>query len=107
MDFPLVHQAFLAGVYEFDRVFDCQDVPVFSIVLVVDHCGQGSGFAGTGRSSYQHQASWVLSNFTKYRWATQLFHAQDGAWNGPQYRAGAALVVVRIYTETRQVGDFK
>ena len=80
----LVHQAFVALVHEFDRVFDREDVFAAGVIDVIQQCRQGGGLAG----SVQH-----------HRRQVQQFNAGNRAAKGPQAGGIAAFLAVDVHAE--------
>ena len=54
-DFAMLHQAILAAMHEFDRVFHRDDVVVPLDVGVIHHGGESGGFAGAGWAGNQNE----------------------------------------------------
>ena len=53
---PLGDDATGVGMHVFDGVLDGDDMTAGMLVAVLDHRGQGGGFAGAGGADEQHQA---------------------------------------------------
>ena len=76
MHFPLVQQALLGFVYEFDGVLDGEDVLIAAVVDVVDHRRQGGGLTGACWARNQHQTSWHRGDVLEHLPHTEVFHRQ-------------------------------
>ena len=102
MHLPLVDQALLGLVHEFDRILDCEDVPVVVFVDVVDDRRQRGRLAGAGRSGDQHHATRELGDVLEDRRTFEIFQRHDLAGNRAKHRAGAARLGEGIDAETRK-----
>ena len=103
-DFALVDQAFLRLMYEFDRVFNGQNVAEVVFVDVIDHRRKRGGLAGTGRAGHQHDAARRARDLGKNLRAVQLLQRQHLVRNGTEYGGGAAMLDEGIDAEACQVG---
>ena len=56
-DLALVHKAIMALMYKFDRVFNRQNMALFVVIDVINHCSKGGGFTGAGWSCDQNQTT--------------------------------------------------
>jgi len=59
----------------------------------------------TGRAGDQHHAARLVGDIDEYLGRLQVFQAQHLGRNGPEYRAGAALLDKGIDAEPRQIGN--
>ena len=106
-DLALVDQAFLGVVYEFDRVFDRQDMRMLVFVDVVDHRRQRRRFAGACRPSNENDAARIFGNILENFGTVEFFERQHLGRNRPENRACAAILHEGIDPEARQVGDLE
>ncbi len=105
--FALVDQALFAFVDKFDRVLNGQDVFVFVVVDVVHHRCQRGGLARTGRAGHQHQPPGHRTDIAEHTAHTELFHGQHFGRNGPEHRAGTAVLIEGVHPETGHAGHLK
>ncbi|MNY23757.1 hypothetical protein D3C86_1574350 [compost metagenome] len=103
----LVDQALLRLVDEFDRVLDGEDVVVLVAVDVVDHRRQRGRLARAGGAGDQHQAARHVGNLLEHLAHAEVFHAQHARGNGPEHRAGTAVLVERVDPEARHAGHLE
>ncbi|MCY1283597.1 hypothetical protein D9M70_324800 [compost metagenome] len=103
----LVDQALLRFVDEFDRVLDGEDVVVLGVVQVVEHRRQGGRLARAGRPGDQHQAARHVGDLAEHLAHAELFHGQHFRGNGPEHRAGAAVLVERVDPEAGDARDLE
>ena len=96
VQFALVDQAVLVHVHKFDRVLDGEDVLVPLGVDLVDHGGQGRGFARAGRSGHQDQPARLVAQLADNGGQAQLVEGLDLERNDAEDAGrGAALVEAR------------
>ena len=107
MHLALIHQAFLALVYKFDGVFNRQNMPVFRIVLIIDHGGQRCRLTRTCGAGHQHDTARVLRNLLEYCGRVEIFQRQDLGRDSSKNSAGTAIMIERINTKTRKPGNFE
>ena len=79
MELPLVHQAFVALVNEFNGVLDGEDVFAARVIDVIQQSRQRCGFAGPGGAGHQHHPSRALTHLEHHRRQVQLLHAGNCA----------------------------
>ena len=77
------------------------------VIDVIDHGGQGGGFARTGGSSHQHQAARVLRYLAKYLRRPQIVQGQNGARDGTKHGARAARLLEGIDPKACHAGYFE
>lgn len=106
-DFALVDQALFGIVYEFDGVFDREDVAVFVFIEVVHHRRQGGGLARPRRACNQDQPARAQRQLGKDLGAVELFEREDLAGNRPKHRACPPVLVEGVDPEPRQPFDFE
>ena len=58
---------------KFDRVFDGQDMAIFGLILVVNHCCQRGRFTGAGRTGNQHHTTRKVRDILEDLGCVQLF----------------------------------
>ena len=102
--FPLVDQALLGFVHEFDRVLDGEDVLVAAFVDVVHHRRQGGGFTRAGGPGYQHDAAREIGYLLEHLAHAQILHGQHLGGNGPEHGAGAPVLVEGVDPEAGHAG---
>ena len=102
MHFALIDHAILIHVHEFDWVFDGQDVVVPFGIDLVNHGGEGSGFARSRRAGDQHQAARLVAHFAHYRGKPQLAERFDFERNETEDGRGRAALVKYIGAKTSQ-----
>jgi hypothetical protein len=106
-DLALVDQTLLGLVHELDRVLDRQHVAEFVFVQVVDHRRQRRRLARAGRPGHEHQTARLEREFGEHLRRVELLQRQDLRRNGPEHRAGAAVLVERVDAKTRQALDLE
>jgi hypothetical protein len=106
-DLALVDQALLRLVDELDRVLHRQHVAELVLVEVVHHRRQRRRLARAGRAGAEHQAARLERELGEHRRAVELLEGQDLRGNGPEHRAGAAVLVECIDAEPRQALDLE
>ena len=107
MDLALVDQALLRFVNEFDGVLDGKDVVVLGVVQVIKHRRQGGRLARAGRPGDQHQPPRHIGDLAENLAHPQVFHGQHLGRNGPEHRAGTAILVERVDAKTRHARHFE
>jgi hypothetical protein len=107
MHFPLVDQTLLALVNELDRVFNRQNMLVPVIVDVVHHCCERRALARARRPCHRNQAPRRVRDLLEDIAHPEIGHAQDFRRDGPEYAAGAAVMVECINPEAGDAGDLK
>ena len=88
-------------MYEFDGIFDGDDVPVVRLVHVVDDGCQGRRFARTCRSRDQHQAVLQIAECCGRWWQIQLFERNDFFGDDTKDGADAVSLVEVVGAEAR------
>ena len=94
-----MHQAFVALVHEFDRVFDREDVFAAGVIDVIQQSRQGGGLAGSCWTRHQHQPPGPRAGLQHHRRQVQQFNAGNRAAKGPQAGGIAAFLAVDVHAE--------
>ncbi len=79
----LVHQAFVALVHEFDRVFDREDVFAAGVIDVIQQSRQGGRLAGSSWTGYHYKFPGPCAGLQHHRRQVQQFNAGNRAAKGP------------------------
>src|SRR5437867_8183393 len=95
-DLPLVNEALLVRMNEFDGVLDGDDVKAARFVDEIDDGRQGRRFPRTRRSGHQHQTALHLGQTPHLIGKTELVDGHDLRRNDPKDRAGPALLAEEI-----------
>ena len=66
VNLTLIDQTILVGMDELDGIFDGDDVLVALAVDLIEHGGQGGGFAGAGGTGDQDQTARTIAEFGDY-----------------------------------------
>ena len=101
MYLALVDQAFLGLVYEFDGIFDGEDVVVAIVVDEIDHRGQRRTLARASGTRDEDQAARDHTDVPEGLAHVQVFHSQDFGRNGSKYRARTAVLIEGVDPEAR------
>ena len=99
VELALVHQALIAGVDEFDRILDREDVLTAAVVDVIQQGRQRRGLAGTGGAGHQHQSPRTPTHLQHHRRKIELFHTGNFAAQGPEAGGIAAPLPVNVDPE--------
>src|SRR5690606_39765086 len=89
----------------FDGIFDGEDMPGFLGGTVLDHGGQGGGFAGTGGAHHQDQPPGFEHQVFQLLGQTQVFDAGDVRLEVPDHHTDLAPLIVDIDAKAPQPGD--
>ena len=92
----MLHQAVLAAMHKFNRIFHRDDVVVPLEVGVIHHRRQSRGFAGTGRAGHQDQSFFQHRKFFQDWREAEIFHRQDRRWNQTKDRRDAIFLLEEI-----------
>ena len=102
MHFALIDHAILIHVHELDRVLDSEDVVVPLGIDLVNHGGERSGFARSGRAGDQHQAARLVAHLAHNRWKSQLVKRLDLEGNQTKDGRSRTPLVEYVGAETGQ-----
>ena len=92
---------------EFDGILDGENMIVTIVVDEIDHGRQRGALARARGTRHQHQASGHHGDVFKDLTHVQVFHREHLGWNGPEYRAGAAVLVERVDSEAGNAGHLE
>ncbi|MNP34942.1 hypothetical protein D3C76_1282520 [compost metagenome] len=98
-DLPLIDQAALATVDNFDRVFQGDDVQAPLTIELIDQGRQGAGLAATGWPPDQDQAIGMLRNSSIHFFQRQFIDCRDAFWNHAEGRCGAIALAKQVQTK--------
>ena len=94
-------------MHELDGVFHREDVAVFVFVDVVDYRCQRGGFARSRGAGHQHHAARLIGDLSEHFGRFEIFQRQNFRRNGTKHAARATVLVERIDSKTREVGNLK
>src|SRR5262249_2341577 len=96
----LVDHAILVHVYEFDRIFNGQNVVMALAIDLVDHGGKRRGLARSSWSSDQHESAWLVAKLTDDRRQTKLVKILDLERNDAEHGRRRAALIEYVRAET-------
>ena len=99
-DFTVIYQALPAGMHEFHRVFNGDDMVGTVPVDIVHHGGKRGGLSASGRTGDKHKSFIEGTQFCAYRRQVQLFKGEDIRRNDTGDDPYAVQVTEYVYTET-------
>ncbi len=107
MHLALVDQRFLGLVYEFDRIFDRQNMIRLILIDVVDHRGQRRRFTRPGRSGDEHDTARMHRNVLENRWRAQIVERQYFRRNRTKHSGRTAVLIEGVDAKTCQLRYLK
>src|ERR1700728_4798151 len=100
-----IHQSQMSLVYEFDRIFDRDDMSWRGTVAVIDHGGQRCRFSGTRGADHQHHAALGHHDFLERLRQSQLLETRHVVGNGSDDHADIQLLNEYVDPEAGKIRD--
>ena len=87
-------------MYEFNWIFNGEDMLTSGVVDVFHHRCECRRFAGPGWAGYRDKPTRRFRNFTKYLAHTELVYRNHLGRDGPKDAAGAPIMVKSIHSKS-------
>src|SRR5260221_9896189 len=72
-DFALFNDRLFIFKHEFNGIFDRDDVALFGLIYVIDHCRHGARFAAAGGPGDENDPAVGLADLRNLRWQMEVF----------------------------------